>query len=102
MTSDEVESLIPGSIIRSRHGRREPRLVIAVGRAPRTGRTRIIGLVKIGHSWTDPRPTAWYDHWEVCRSFDFTGRIGCTPKRALAIRNWEPEGHIFGRFRRKR
>jgi len=81
MTYDEYRALQPGDIIREKTGRRLPRLVLSKPGNTNGGRSLghgPIALLKIGHSWTDPRRTAWYDAWVIVRRFITTGRKGCT------------------------
>lgn len=66
MTANECDRLKPGDIIMRNNSRRTLRLVIANGRC--------VALAKIGHSWTDPNPGAWYDAWAIREQFVTTGK----------------------------
>lgn len=65
MTPREYMRLRAGDIIISRNSKRTMRLVISDAGT-------CIGLAKVGHSWTDPNPGAWYSAWETQNQFETT------------------------------
>ena len=72
MTREHLLALRPGDVIKNKASG----TLRVVANRPRRPSGRVIGiaLVKVGSSWTDPNPCAWYDAWEIERSFEVTGR----------------------------
>lgn len=71
MTRKQLASLRAGDVIR--HKRTRTLRVLAAPGTSAHGRLSC-ALVKVGTSWTDPNPLAWYDPWEICRNYDVTNR----------------------------
>jgi hypothetical protein len=77
MTRAEYLSLKPGQAIRQRRGARRVRIVLVPPVTHRAnGRPVLygIGLLKIGHSWTDPNPVASYDAVQIMPHYEIAGR----------------------------
>ena len=87
VTRTELEAVEPGMCIRRRRGNRRIRVVLAVGHS-RYGGLSVVGLVKIGRSWTDPNPSAWIDAAVVLRDYAVTGRRGLSLRSARRLLNW--------------
>lgn len=89
MTYEEYSLLEPGEIIRRRDGKRTLRIVVSrPGNTKRSRRCGPVGLVKVGRSWTDPNPCAWYDAWVIVQGYERTGRRGMSRGYAEGLRNW--------------
>jgi hypothetical protein len=86
VTLREFFRLRPGHIIRRKKDR-VLRVVVSetIDSAPRR---MPVGLLKIGRSWTDPRPTAWYDANVILTGYLFTGRRALSERSARHLRNW--------------
>jgi hypothetical protein len=69
MTSDQFAKVKVGSVLRSKKTKRV-RLVVFVSLSGKQ-----LALAKIGRSWTDPNPTAWYDKFVVMRDFAVTRHV---------------------------
>lgn len=83
MTRVQLLRLRPGDIIRCRRTRALRTVVTSFAGKKLTP----VGLVKVGHSWTDPRPTAWYDAHVILHGYVVTGRR-TSAKKARAARDW--------------
>lgn len=103
MTYKQYSRLLPGDAIRDKKTKQIRVVVSRPGDTQRSKGRGPIGLVKVGHSWTDPNPTAWYDAWVIVSRFAVTGRQGLSRERAEDLRNWsrKPKGRVF-RFVRRR
>jgi hypothetical protein len=92
VTREELAALRPGSIIRLKKAPRTLRVFLGVGHTSR-GALGSVALVKTGRSWTDPRPTAWYDAHDICTRFEVTGLPSLySERRAERLVEWEPSG----------
>ncbi len=69
MTREQLAKLKAGAVIK--HKRTKTLRVLAAPAKSPHGRL-CCALIKVGSSWTDPNPLAWYDPWEICRSYDVT------------------------------
>jgi hypothetical protein len=104
MTRDQLLALQPGDVIRRLGARRTLRVVLAGPGRTRGGAMGPVGLVKVGYSWTNPNPSAWYDAHVVLHGYAVTGARGMSREYATRMRHdWrEMLGEVPSRFRKRR
>lgn len=81
MTPEQYAALEPGIVI-ERYSNRSKRVVVSTPRRTRGGGWTSLGLVKVGHSWTDPNPTAHYDRGLILAEYAVTDRRAPVPELA--------------------
>ena len=70
MTPRQYADLRPGDLLRDKRDKRKLRLVMTTPGYVKWGtQSGPIGIRKIGHSWTDPNPAAYYDAWFIRKFF---------------------------------
>lgn len=104
MTRNEYLRLRPGDIIM----RKRDRKLRIVAESPGTthyGALIGLSLIKIGHSWTDPRPIASYDAWVILTEYRITRKKGMSLdsiRRRIRKGDEAWNTRYLGRFRPKK
>lgn len=88
MTRAELLALRPGDIIRRKGPKRVLRVVLTA-QGDKSRSLTPVGLIKVGRSWTDPCPSAWYDPYLIERDYVVTGQRFCSEEKARELRHWD-------------
>lgn len=86
MTLAQLLALRPGDVVRRRGPRGRLRVVLSQPSMHTRETPGPVCLLKVGRSWTDPNPGAWYDGRAIMEQYLTTNRRAMSAKRALALK----------------